>query len=214
MTQNSNMEKEKKETIETREYQSDFMKKILAGAPITNTEWFQYVANARDCNPFTKNMGFDKTVKVFMRICQALTNFGPEWRAKGYPAIIDAVEKHTLLKGRDIVDELMKNLDKNEEKIDAMQRELNKLHYETIPDLKRKLLLRDIENVYGGPCDEANALAEKLQGEGLTKEEEQEIDKACVQFSMERHPGDLKAAAKELGLTQKALKSKLIKYGL
>ena len=31
------MEKEKKEQIETREYQSEFMKKILAGAPITNT---------------------------------------------------------------------------------------------------------------------------------------------------------------------------------
>lgn len=208
------MEKEKKETIETREYQSEFMKKILAGAPISNTEWFQYVANAKDCNPFTKNMGFDKTLKVFMRICQALADFGPEWRAKGWPAVIDAVEKHTLLKGRDIVDELMKNLDKNEEKIDAMQRELNKLHYETIPDLKRNLLLRDIENVYGGPCDAANALSEKLKGEGLTKEEEEEIEKACIKFSMERHNEKLRDAAKELGMTQWKLKRKLIKYGL
>ena len=205
---------EKLETIETREYQSEFMKKILAGAPIANSEWFQYVANAKDSNPFTKNMGLERTIKVFMRICQALANFGPEWRAKGYPAIIDAVEKHTLLKGRDLVEELMKNLDKNELKIEAMQRELNKLNFETVPNLKRKLLLRDIENVYGGPCDAANALSEKLQGEGLTKEEEEEIEKACIKFSMERHNGKIREAAKELGMTQWKLKRQLIKYGL
>ena len=208
------MEKEKKETIETREYQSEFMKKILAGAPITNTEWFQYVANAKDCNPFTKNMGFDKTVKVFMRICRALADFGPEWRAKGWPSVIDAAYKHTLLKGTELIKELMFDLDKNELKIDAMQRELNKLNFETVPNLKRKLLVRDIERVYGGPSETSEELIKKLHAEGLTNAEEQEIEKACIQFSMERHPGDLKAAAKELGLTQKELKSKLIKYEL
>ena len=205
---------ETKETIETREYQSEFMKKILVGAPITNTEWFQYVANAKDCNPFTKNMGFDRTVKVFMRICHALADFGPEWRAKGYPVIIDAAERHTLLKGTELIKELMYDLDKNELKIEAMQRELNKLNFETVPDLKRKLLQRDIERVYGGPCETSEELIKKLHAEGLTKEEEQEIEKACIQFSMDRHPGDLKAAAKELGMTQKSLKSKLIKYEL
>ena len=205
---------EKKETIETREYQSEFMKKIAAGDIITNTEWFQYVANAKDCNPFTKNMSFERTIKVFMRICHALADFGPEWRAKGYPAVIDAAEKHTLLKGAELIKELMSDLDKNESKIDAMQRELNKLNFETVPDLKRKLLQRDIERVYGGPSETSEELIKKLHAEGLTKEEEQEIEKACIQFSMERHPGDLKAAAKELGMTQKVLKSKLIKYEL
>ena len=205
---------EKKETIETREYQSEFMKKILAGAPITNTEWFQYVANVKDSNPFTKNMSFDRTVKVFMRICHALADFGPEWRAKGYPAVIDAAEKHTLIKGTELIRELMGDLDKNEMKIAAMQCELNKLNFETVPDLKRRLLERDIERVYGGPSETSEKLIKKLHAEGLTDAEEQEIEKACIQFSMERHPGDLKAAAKELGLTQKVLKSKLIKYEL
>lgn len=208
------MEKEKKETIETREYQGEFMRKILAGAPITNTEWFQYVANAKDCNPFTKSMGFDKTVKVFMRICQALADFGPEWRAKGWPSVIDAAYKHTLIKGTELIKELMYDLNKNELKIEAMQRELDKLNFETVPTLKRKLIERDIERVYGGPCETSEGLSMKLHAEGLTNAEEHEIEKACIQFSMERHPGDLKAAAKELGLTQKALKSKLIKYGL
>lgn len=205
---------EKKETIETREYQSEFMKKILAGAPITNTEWFQYVANAKDCNPFTKNMGFDRTIKVFMRICHALADFGPEWRAKGWPAVIDAAYKYTLIKGTELIKELMYDLDKNELKIEAMQRELNKLNFETVPNLKRKLLERDIERVYSGPCEIPEELIKKLHAEGLTNAEEEEIDKACVKFSMERHPGNLKAAAKELGLTQKELKSKLIKYEL
>lgn len=208
------MEREKKETIETREYQSEFMRKILAGAPISNTEWFQYVANAKDCNPFTRSMGFDKTVKVFMRICQALADFGPEWRAKGWPSVIDAAYKHTLIKGTELIKELMYDLNKNELKIEAMQRELDKLNFETVPTLKRKLIERDIERVYGGPSETSEELSKKLHAEGLTHAEEQEVEKACIQSSIERHPGDLKAAAKELGLTQKALKSKLIKYEL
>ena len=205
---------EKKETIETREYQSEFMRKILAGAPITNTEWFQYVANAKDCNPFTKNMSFERTIKVFMRICHALADFGPEWRAKGYPEVIDAAEKHTLLKGAELIKELMYDLDKNELKIEAMQRELNKLNFETVPDLKRRLLERDIEHVYGGPCDASVEMMKWAERQHIIEIEKEEMEKECIIFSMERHPGDLKGAAKELGLTQKALKSKLIKYGL
>ena len=208
------MEKEKKEQIETREYQSDFMKKILAGAPITNTEWFQYVANVKDSNPFTKNMSFDRTVKVFMRICHALSEFGPIWRAKGYPSIIDAAEKHTLIKGAELIRELMGDLQKNESKIEAMQKELNKLHFETIPDLKRKLLQRDIENVYGGPCEASEEMKKWVERQTLIEIEKEDMEKECIIFSMERHPGDLKAVAKEMGMTQKALKSKLIKYEL
>ena len=205
---------EKKETIETREYQSEFMKKIAAGDIITNTEWFQYVANAKDCNPFTKNMSFERTIKVFMRICHALADFGPEWRAKGYPAVIDAAEKHTLLKGTELIKELMSDLDKNESKIDAMQRELNKLNFETVPDLKRKLLERDIEHVYGGPCDASVEMMKWAERQHIIEIEKEEMEKECIIFSMERHPGDLKAVAKEMGMTQKALKSKLIKYEL
>ena len=205
---------EKKETIETREYQSEFMKKIAAGDIITNTEWFQYVANAKDCNPFTKNMSFERTIKVFMRICHALADFGPEWRAKGYPAVIDAAEKHTLLKGAELIKELMSDLDKNESKIDAMQRELNKLNFETVPDLKRKLLERDIEHVYGGPCVASEEMMKWADRQHLIEIEKEEMERECIQFSMERHPGDLKAVAKEMGMTQKALKSKLIKYEL
>ena len=208
------MEKEKKEQIETREYQSDFMKKILSGETITNTEWFQYVANVKDSNPFTKNMSFDRTVKVFMRICHALSEFGPVWRAKGYPSIIDAAEKHTLLKGTELIKELMYDLDKNELKIEAMQRELNKLNFETVPDLKRKLLERDIEHVYGGSCEASEEMKKWAERQTLIEIEKEDMEKECIIFSMERHPGDLKAAAKELGMTQKALKSKLIKYEL
>ena len=208
------MEKEKKEQIETREYQSEFMKKILAGAPITNTEWFQYVANAKDCNPFTKSMGFDKTVKVFMRICRALADFGPEWRAKGWPAVIDAAYKHTLIKGTELIKELMFDLDKNELKIEAMQRELNKLNFETVPNLKRKLLQRDIEHVFAGPCEASKEMMKWADSQHLIEIEKEEMEKECIKFSMERHPDDLKATAKELGLTQKELKSKLIKYEL
>ena len=205
---------ETKETIETREYQSDFMKKILSGETITNTEWFQYVANVKDSNPFTKNMSFDRTVKVFMRICHALSEFGPVWRAKGYPNIIDAAEKHTLIKGAELIRELMGDLQKYESKIEAMQKELNKLHFETIPDLKRKLLQRDIENVYGGPCVASEEMMKWADRQHLIEIENEEMEKECIRFSMERHPGDLKAVAKEMGMTQKALKSKLIKYEL
>ena len=205
---------EKKETIETREYQSEFMRKILAGAPITNTEWFQYVANAKDCNPFTKNMSFERTIKVFMRICHALADFGPEWRAKGYPEVIDAAEKHTLIKGTELIKELMYDLDKNELKIEAMQKEMNKLNFETVPDLKRRLLERDIERVYGGPCVASEEMMKWADRQHLIEIEKEDMEKECIIFSMERHPGDLKAVAKEMGMTQKELKSKLIKYGL
>ena len=208
------MEKEKKEQIETREYQSDFMKKILSGAPITNSEWFQYVANAKDCNPFTKNMSFERTIKVFMRICHALADFGPEWRAKGWPEVIDAACNHTLIKGTELIRGLMGDVQKNESKIEAMQKELNKLNFDTVPDLKRKLLQRDIENVYGGPCVASEEMMKWADRQHLIEIEKEEMERECIIFSMERHPGDLKAAAKELGMTQKALKSKLIKYGL
>ena len=205
---------EKKETIETREYQSEFMKKIIAGDVITNSEWFQYVANAKDCNPFTKNMGFDRTVKVFMRICRALADFGPEWRAKGWPAVIDAACNHTLIKGTELIRGLMGDVQKNESKIEAMQKELNKLNFETVPDLKRKLLQRDIENVYGGPCVASEEMMKWADRQHLIEIEKEEMEKECIRFSMERHPGDLKAVAKEMGMTQKVLKSKLIKYEL
>lgn len=208
------MEKGKKEQIETREYQIDFMKKILFGETITNTEWFQYVANVKDSNPFTKNMSFDMTVEVFMRICHALSEFGPIWRAKGYPSIIDAAEKHTLIKGTELIRELMGDVQMNESKIEAMQKELNKLHFETIPNLKRKLLQRDIENVYGGPCVASEEMMKWAERQHIIEVEKEDMEKECILFSMERHPGDLKAVAKEMGMTQKALKSKLIKYEL
>ena len=149
-----------------------------------------------------------------MRICKALSDFGPEWRAKGYPSIIEAAEKHTLLKGTELIKELMSDLDKNELKIEAMQRELNKLKFETIPNLKRKMIERDIEHVYGGPCEASEEMKKWAERQTLIEIEKEDMEKECIIFSMERHPGDLKAAAKELGMTQKVLKSKLIKYEL
>lgn len=183
---------EKKETIETREYQSEFMKKIINGQPISNHEWFQYVANVKDCNPFQSHLRPEHAIAVFLRICQALADFGPEWRAKGYPAVIDAAEKHTLLKGRELVMEMMNDLKRYDSKIDQLTRQIITLSGK-----------------------DQNPTEEELREQvDATKARLQAIDREKVQKALETYDWNIKRAAAVLGISATALRKKITKYEL
>ena len=127
------------ENIEKVEERRKFIDRVLKGEKIQSSEWFQWVANAKDCNVFLKNMSIDASLVVFLRMCESLPVFGPIYREKGWGGIIDAAEKHLISKGRELVMALMSDLNKNQEKIDSLNMQLNKMRLEVVPALQLKV---------------------------------------------------------------------------
>ena len=125
--------------MERVDEQRKFIDRVLQGEKIMSSEWFQWVANAKDCNVFLKNMNTDDALVVFLRLSQALPVFGPIYREKGWGGLIDLAEKHLIAKGRELVLALMSDIQKNQEKIDSLTAQLNKMRFEVVPALQCKV---------------------------------------------------------------------------
>ena len=131
--------KKQLENMERVEEQRKLIDRVLKGEQIANSEWFAWVANARDCNVFLKNMSPEDELKVFLRLSEAIQVFGPIYTAKGWGGLITLAEKHLIEKGRELVIGFMSDLKKNQDKVDSLTLQLNRYKYEVVPSLQTKL---------------------------------------------------------------------------
>lgn len=170
---------EKLEKIEKIEEQRKLIDRVLKGEKISNSEWFAWVGNARDCNVFLKHMSPEDELKVFLRLSEAIHEFGPIYTAKGWGGLITLAEKHLIEKGRELVVGFMTDLKKNQDKIDVLTKQLNNYKYNVVPALEMKV-----------------------------------NEKETIRKALEANDNDLKKAAEVLGITQRDLRIKIVKYEL
>ena len=133
----------KLENMERVDEQKKVIDRVIRGDHLTCQEWFQWVANAKDCNVFLKNMSAEDELKVFLGLSKALPEFGPIYRAKGWGGLIDVAEKHLIAKGRELVLGFMDDIKKNQDKVDSLTEQLNRYKYEVVPSLQTKLNEKD-----------------------------------------------------------------------
>ena len=91
--------------------------------------------------------------------------------------------------------------------IAALRKEVKKLRFGVIPELKAKLIAADVEGVYAGEVDEIVSDAD-----ALTDEEVEDITRDVIKYHWEATGRNLKETAKLCGMTQTALRKAMLEY--
>ena len=193
--------------INTQDERVAFLERVVKGEPMSPTAWFQFCANSTDCDPFPSGWSQADNITICLALAKVLPSFGPEYRAKGYPAIIDAIEVALLKKVSEIIVNLSQSNKNQTSTIAALRKEVKKLRFGVIPELKAKLIAADVEGVYAGEVEDIVEDAE-----GLTDEEVEDITRDVIKYHWEATGGNLKETAKLCGMTQTALRKAMLEY--